>query len=138
MGKYDDIINMDRPVSKKHSPMPIENRAPQFAPFAALTGYDDAVEETARLTDRKIEISEEERELLDETINEILSKKDINQTISAEYFVKDKVKEGGEYVCKTGLLKKVDAIEKTITWQDGTVVSIEDVIEIRIVQSTGD
>ena len=138
MGQYDDIINLDRPISKKHRPMPIENRAPQFAPFAALTGYDDVVEETARLTDRRIELSEEEKVKLDEKIAEILAISEDKLTIMVRYFVKDQNKEGGEYVSKTGVLKKIDSTGRVIIFKDGTVIALEDVFDVEIQSMSND
>ena len=92
MGKYDDIINMEHHVSKKHKQMTLHDRSAQFAPFAALEGYGDMVEETARIVDKKIEISEEKQKELDEKLRKL--KKDINlgQIATFIYFVPDSKK----------------------------------------------
>ena len=132
MGKYDDIIHLERPVSKNHTPMPLQNRASQFAPFAALTGYDDAVEETARLTDRKIELSEDERARLDEKIGAIYEYPGNKPDIIVTYFVKDSSKSGGKYEKKEGLLKKIDDLERILIFSDGTRVRIDDILDIEI------
>ena len=95
MSEYDDIIDLPRPKSR-HEPMPMSDRAAQFSPFATLTGYGDAIDETARLTDVRIELSEEERAELDYK-QQYLSTLDA-PTVSVTYFVPDERKSGGAYV----------------------------------------
>ena len=105
MNNYDDIINLNRPISK-HSHQSIESRASQFAPFAALVGYDSAIKETARLTDKKIEIDDGLKEMLNSKLNYINEHiKDMNE-ITITYFVKDTSKNGGKYIEKSGIVKK--------------------------------
>ena len=95
--KYDDIINLSHHVSSRHPQMPMMNRAAQFSPFAALTGYDDAVRETARLTDEKIELDEYEKEELDRKIQWLGSHLDEHIPVSITYFQPDDRKAGGTY-----------------------------------------
>jgi len=122
---YEDIINMPRPVSKKRRPMPILNRAAQFAPFAALTGYDDAVEETARLTGSKIELEEYEKEEIGRQLYFI--KEDIKNKpeVSITYFVPDELKDGGEYVNFKGILKKIDELNQVVVTDDGLKIPMD-------------
>ena len=127
MNEYDDIIDLPRPKSK-HEPMSMSDRAAQFSPFAALTGYGDAISETARLTDRRIELSEEERAELDYKL-QYLSTLD-SPTVTVTYFVPDGRKSGGAYVTHTGTLKRVDELERALLFADGTSVETDEVVEI--------
>ena len=99
--KYDDIINLPHPVSKKHPQMPLLDRAAQFAPFAALTGYGEALTETARLTDTKIELDEGEIERINAKINYLIDNLETAPTVEITYFVPDKKKKGGKYPQKS-------------------------------------
>ena len=134
MGKYDDIINLQRPISKNHRPMPVENRAAQFAPFAALTGYDDAVEETARLTDRRIELSEEMKQDLDNILMEIRNTHSPDKNVRVTYFVPDLLKEGGEYVTEDVIIKKVDDLSRQIILSDKRIIKIDDILRMEIIE----
>ena len=125
--EYDDIIDLPRPKSR-HEPMPMSDRAAQFSPFAALTGYGDAIDETARLTDHRIELSEEERAELDYK-QQYLSTLDA-PTVTVTYFVPDERKSGGAYVTRTGVLKRIDEVERAMVFADGTRVGMDDVVEI--------
>ena len=127
MSKYDDIINLSRPVSKKHKPMTMENRAAQFAPFAALNGYAMAVEEAGRITLDKKELSEDMAEL----INNILNKLKINRLrVKITYFVADDKKSGGKYVVYRGYVKKIDMDKGVIVTEDNNIIFINDIAEI--------
>lgn len=131
-GKYDDIINLSHNVSKKHPQMPMEERAAQFAPFAALVGYEDAVEETARLTDKKIELDEEAKNILDmkmQMLNEQM-KVQIYPKVTIMYFVPDLKKDGGKYIQISGTIKKIDEFKQLVILDDKTEISINDVISI--------
>lgn len=128
--KYKDMIYMDRPISKKHTPMPLENRAAQFAPFAALTGYDDAVNETSRLTVNKIELSEEKKAELDLTLSNLNSVITTNPKASITYFVPDSLKAGGDYVTVNASISKIDSVSRTIILMDRSVIAIDDIISI--------
>lgn len=129
MTEYDDIIDLPRPKSK-HEPMPMSDRAAQFSPFATLTGYGDAIDETARLTDVRIELSEEERAELDYK-QQYLSTLDA-PTVSVTYFVPDERKSGGAYVTHTGALKRIDEVERAMVFADGTRVDMDEVVGIEL------
>lgn len=133
MTNYDDIINLPHHRSKKHPHMPLIDRAAQFSPFAALTGHDAAIKETARLTDRRIELDEYEIAVLDEklqTIREQLNAKKIYPEITVTYFQPDDRKAGGEYLVVTGHVKKMDEYAKCMIMSDGQRILIEDIIEL--------
>ena len=131
MTEYDDIIDLPRPKSK-HEPMPMSDRAAQFSPFAALTGYDAAIAETARLTDQRIELSEEERAELDYK-QQYLATLDA-PTVTVTYFVPDERKTGGAYVTHTGVLKRVDEVERMVVFKDGLRVPLDEVMDIKCEQ----
>ena len=128
--KYDDIINLPHHVSRKHPRMSIHDRAAQFAPFAALTGHGEAIAETARLTDRKIELDDYERLKLDEKL--LILQEHIMEMpeISVTYFCPDKKKEGGKYVPITKALRKINDMERTLLMEDGMQIRIEDILGV--------
>ena len=126
--KYDDIINMPHHVSSKRHRMSMIDRAAQFSPFAALTGYDDAVKETARLTDKRIELDEYEKAALDEKLRFALENPEKEITIT--YFKPDAKKDGGTYINSTGKLKKVDDYERVVVLVGGLKIPIEEITEI--------
>lgn len=128
MGKYDDIINLPHHVSDFHKPMPVENRAAQFAPFAALTGHNEAIAETARYTEPMKELSEEESNMLSRILHKALSDK---AEICLTYFSTDKTKSGGTYKMKSGKIKKWDEIENNLLMHDGTILPLNMVINIK-------
>ena len=128
--QYADIINLPHHVSKKRPQMNLIDRAASFAPFAALTGYDDAVKETARLTDTKLELDENTKEILNDKLQIVLEMNSDDLPVSITYFVPDKKKAGGAYVVKTGVIKRYDEYERQIIFTDKSSVSIDDVIEI--------
>ena len=130
MNKYDDIISLPCPTSSKHPRMSAHARAAQFSPFAALTGHEAAIAETARMTDRKIEISDDAKEILDERLSYLISMIDSSPEITVTYFVADKRKSGGAYIAYTGNLCFVDGMKRTMLFSDGTVISIDDVYDI--------
>ena len=124
-GKYDDIINLERHVSLKHPRMPISDRAAQFAPFAALTGYDGAIDETGRYTDNMVELSEDARELLDRKqffLGHIIEKR---PEITVTYFVHDAKKSGGEYKKISGNLKAIDEYKRELVFTSGIRISVD-------------
>ena len=133
MSNYEDIINLERPISKKHGKMSIGDRVAQFAPFAALTGFGAVIKETARLTDSKIELDEEEKQILNQKLQIIKSKLTEMPFITLTYFEKDLLKEGGKYINLTGNIKKIDEYNQEIVMTDGTKIRIEDIIEINFV-----
>ena len=130
MDKYKDIINLPHKQSTKRPHMSLLDRAAQFAPFAALTGYDDAVKETARLTDEKIEMSEENLNVLNMKYQILVDKLDEEHEVIFTYFVPDGAKSGGAYVTKQGIVKKMDDYERLITLFDGTKIPMDDVLTI--------
>ena len=127
---YDDIINLPHYVSKKRSQMSIEARSAQFAPFAALTGYDEQVKETARLTDKKIELEDGEKEILNNKLLYILENINSKPEIIFTYFIKDNKKDGGRYKEKIGIVRKIDMIEQYIQLIDRTKIPINDIIAL--------
>ena len=132
MNKYEDIIDLPHYVSKKHPQMTIEARAAQFAPFAALTGFEDDVKETARLTDRKIEIDEEIKKELDyklQIIKNNISKKPL---VTITYFISDDKKQGGKYVTIKAKIIKIDSDNKAILLENKNIVYIKDILNINI------
>ena len=127
--KYDDIINLPYEKSKAHPHMSNSDRAAQFAPFAALTGYEELIKETARVTEKKILISSEKKLDISNKLEYISSLKDNDVDIAIIYFVKDKTKSGGKYVEETTKKIKVDTYHKTIRFNN-SVVKIDDVFDI--------
>ena len=127
MGAYDDIINLPHPTSAKHPRMSMAARAAQFSPFAALAGHGAAIRETARITDRRIELTEEEKAVLDEKLCLLL---DTGGEAAFTYFLPDEKKNGGAYVTAAGSIKKLDLMEHRVILADGAVIPVEDILEI--------
>ena len=130
MGNYDDIIDLPHHVSETHPPMSRADRAAQFSPFAALTGYDAAVRETARVTERRIELDEGVKAELNARLNCILEHLSEHPQVSITYFMPDEKKSGGAYRTVTGAVRKLDSFAKTLTLVDGTVVPMEEMIHV--------
>lgn len=128
--KYDDIVNLEHHVSTKHPRMSLENRSAQFAPFSALTGYEEAVTEEARVTESRIAIDEEAKIEVNEKLNYIMKNLDKNIIVSVTYFEKDKKKQGGRYKTIKGIIKKIDDFRKTIEMQTGEIIKIEELKKI--------
>lgn len=127
---YDDILDLDRPVSKNHRPMSREDRAAQFSPFAALTGYEDAITETARLTETRIELTEAQKEQLDYTLQQIRQRLSEQPEVTVTWFIPDAYKEGGRYETRTGHLKKLDAYKQELIFAEGFCVPVADLTEL--------
>lgn len=127
---YDDIINLPHPTSKKHPRMATIDRAAQFSPFAALTGYDAAVKETARLTDQRIELDEYQKVSLDERLQIVQEHLRERLEISLTYFKPDDRKAGGSYLTITGVVKKIDNYERIVMMSDGTKIPIDEIFEL--------
>ena len=125
--RYDDIIHLPHPEPTTRPRMAMENRAAQFAPFAALTGYDAATREEARLVDMKQELSEDMKDMLDAKLAMIEQHIKEQPNIAITYFLPDEKKAGGRYVTISGNAKKLDGIERVITMTDGTKIPIADV-----------
>lgn len=130
MSRYDDIINLPHHVSKIRKPMPMINRAAQFAPFAALTGHDEAITETARQTTPKRILSSDEQEILSKRLAYAIGHIGERPNLTFTYFIPDTQKEGGRYVSTTGILRAYDDFEKRIVLEDGTVVLVETIVSI--------
>ncbi len=128
--KYSDIIKLKHHVSRKHPQMSMGARAAQFAPFAALTGFDDKVKETARQTSTKIELNEEEKTILDNKLQIIINRIKLRPVVTFTYFVKDLKKDGGRYVTVNGIVKKLDEYNGLIILEDNKQIPILDVISI--------
>ena len=127
MGEYDDIIDLPRPTSARHPRMPMADRAAQFSPFAALTGHGAAIRETARLTDRKIELTEDEKTVLDEKLCLLL---DTGGEAVFTWFLPDERKDGGAYVTAAGSIRKLDLPGRRVILTGGAVIPVEDILEI--------
>ncbi|NBJ92965.1 YolD-like family protein [Parablautia muri] len=127
---YEDMINLPRHISKGHPPMPIMERAAQFSPFAALTGYEDAIKETGRLTDERAELDEDEKTVLDKKLRILKELEREQPEVAITYFKPDAYKAGGAYVTAKGSVKKIDVYEGVIRMQDGTSIPVEDLTEI--------
>ncbi len=128
--KYKDIINLPHHQSKRRPRMSMIDRAAQFSPFAALTGHNDAIIETARLTDRKIELDEGTKSVLNEKIQMISDYLSEMPTVTFTHFEPDTKKGGGAYLKTTGTVKKIDDFNKEIYLTDGTIILIEHIYEI--------
>lgn len=134
MGKYDDIIHLPYPVSTTRPRMSIHDRAAQFSPFSALTGYEDSVRETARLTERKTELDEDKKEILDRCLLQLEAESRDKRKVCITYFQRDKKKEGGIYLSITGELKKIDLYNRYLLMTDGQKIAIEEITEIEIIE----
>ena len=129
-GKYDKIMGLPHHVSKTRPQMPMSDRAAQFAPFAALTGYDSAIKETGRLTDERIELDVEALSALDMKYQLLMEALDEAPEVTITYFQPDERKAGGKYVSAVGAVKKIDDFERRITMRDGTRIPMDDVLSI--------
>ena len=138
-GQYDDIIRLPHPDSPKHPRMSLYDRAAQFSPFAALTGYAGVIRETARLTDRKIELDqrmeldEYEMARVDAELQRLQELLPGRPTASITYFVPDERKNGGSYQTVTGEVKRIDAVNGMIQMADRQLIPIADVFSIEII-----
>lgn len=129
MSRYDDIINLERPISAKHPPMARIDRAAQFAPFQALSGFGATIIEEARLTDERPELDENEKERLDMRLA-MLTETSSDPEVTLSVFVKDPKKSGGQIVEKTVRIKRIDETERVIIARDGSRISMDDVMGI--------
>ena len=129
-GKYDKIMGLPHHVSKTRPQMPMSDRAAQFAPFAALTGYGAAIKETGRLTDERIELDVEALSALDMKYQLLMEALDEAPEVTITYFQPDERKAGGKYVSAVGTVKKIDDFERRITMRDGTRIPMDDVLSI--------
>lgn len=127
---YEDIINLPHHVSPTRPRMSMADRAAQFSPFAALSGYGDAVRETARLTGQRIELDESAKAALDEKLRLLAEVIEDRPEAAITYFLPDRKKAGGEYVTATGQVKKVDAVAQELVMANGRIIPIADIIEV--------
>ena len=130
--RYDDIIHLPHHVSKTRPQMSMMDRAAQFSPFAALTGYDAAIKETGRLTDEKIELGEETKAVLDRKQRYLSDMISVQPEITVTYFLPDGRKAGGSYAVKTGALARIYGYERELKFCDGTRIRMDDVVDIHI------
>ncbi len=123
--KYDDIIHLPHPVSDKRPGMPMIDRAAQFSPFSALTGYEDVIEETGRLTDHALELTDSRKDQLNEQLRILEENSRIHPAVTVVYFEPDQRKNGGSYVTATGHVKRVDSYEQVLRLSDGREIPLE-------------
>lgn len=126
--RYDDMLNMEAPEPIRR--MDRAARAAQFAGFRALTGHDELLDETARFTDKKLELDEVEKESLDVKMQAIIEDIHNEPIVRVTYFEKDKTKPGGRYISHTGIIKKIDLSRKEIFFIDGVIVSVKDILKL--------
>ena len=127
---YDDIIRLPHHISQNHPQMPLRDRAAQFAPFSALTGYEAAAGETARLTSERRELDAQEAEELNRRLSELAARLPDRPEVTIEYFVPDDRKAGGAYVSVTGVVRNISVPERTLVMEDGTVIPLDDIASI--------
>lgn len=130
--RYDDIINLPHYQSKERQHMSLHDRAAQFAPFAALTGHEEAIEETARLTEEKMILDDTAVERINERLFEISQHLSEKWNVAITYFKPDAHKKGGAYLTDTGTVKKIDTTENMVIMDSGIRISMEEIIEIDI------
>ncbi len=123
--KYDDIIHLPHPVSERHPGMPLYDRAAQFSPFSALTGYEDVIEESGRLTDDSTELTESSQSHINEKLNILAENLAICPMVTVTYFEPDSRKSGGSYVTITGHVKRIDSYEQVLRFADGVEIPME-------------
>lgn len=130
-GPYDDMLNMPHPTSRQHPRMSRSDRAAQFAPFAALSGHSAALVETARLTERRIELDEDVKAALDLKQQMLMDRIDEHPDVFGDHGSSlDGKKDGGSYVTTTGRLKRIDEVERVLVMEDKTTVPLDDIISI--------
>lgn len=127
---YEDIIHLPHHVSPRRPQMSLHDRAAQFAPFAALTGHEEAVKESARLTEEKIELDENEKQLLDQKLQYIREHLTDETKVMITYFEPDCKKAGGKYLEHDGIVKKIKEYDNLIIMENGTEIPITDILKI--------
>lgn len=131
---YKDIIHLPRHVSKTYKPMPMIDRAAQFSPFAALTGHDAAIKETARTTENRVKLDVYMEEELDNKLQILISQIKHQPKVKITYFEQDEKKDGGTYVSVMGRVKKIDQYKRIILMNSGTKINIDDMIDIEEIE----
>lgn len=129
-GPYDDIIHLPRPVSKKHPPMPLSKRAAQFLPFAALTGFEGEIAETARLTQVAPELGEDALLDLDQQLSRLRQPLPEQPEVTATCFILDDKKTGGHYETLTGRARRLDEVNRCLILTDGTKIDLDTIVEL--------
>lgn len=127
---YEDIINLPPHISAKHQQPTMEERAARFSPFAAITGYEEMVLEEARVTEKRIELSDDTKQRLNEKLTIISDFIDDKPTLKFTYFVPDKRKDGGAYIDTIGIVKRIDEYGKQVILTNGTIIKIDDISDI--------
>jgi len=130
IGKYDDIIDLPHHVSPTRPQMSMMDRAAQFSPFAALTGHEEAIAETGRLTDEKIELNEEALSILNTKFQMLIDRLNDKPKVIFTYFQPDERKDGGAFLPIEGIVKKVDVFERLVILQEGTKLQMDNVLDI--------
>lgn len=129
---YEDIINLPRPVQLNRPRMPQASRAAQFAPFAALVGYEESVRETARVTERRIELDEYLKADINVKLLAVADRIREHPLVEITYFRPDPKKEGGAYVTASGSAKKIDQYKRAVVLMDGTAIPIDEIIRVEV------
>ncbi len=127
---YEDIINLPHHKSKTHPHMSMKDRAAQFAPFAALTGYNEQVKETARLTDKRIDLDDSQKLMINEKLVMAIDKSGCNQSVSITYFKPDEKKEGGVYISVSGVIKRIYEYESFVLMDNGLKIPVNEILNI--------
>lgn len=127
---YEDILYLSPPVSKKHPKMSNRNRAAQFTPFAALSGYADIIAEASRITQERRSLTDSEKESLNRKLQYLLCHNDPPREITITYFQSDLRKAGGTYVSRTGAVKRYSHLAGTLVLLDGTAIPVEDILQL--------
>ena len=128
---YDSIIELPHHVSVRRQPMSRHDRAAQFAPFAALTGHDAAIRETARLTDGQIELDESSKETLNRILLNLLAHIHTHPEVTVTYFIPDRKKDGGKYAVVSGRVQKIDAYAHTLHLTDGCTIPVDNIRDLQ-------
>ena len=131
-GPYDDIIDLPRPVSRKHPPMPMMKRAAQFLPFAALTGFEGEIAEAARLTENAPELGEDALVALDEQLDLLRQRLAERPEITVTRFLPDERKAGGRFETLTGQVRRVDEAGRALILTDGVRIDLDTVVELTV------
>lgn len=134
-GEYDDIIDLPRPISSNRRRMSASDRAAQFAPFSALTGYGDTVNEVKRLTHERIELDEYEKELIDRKLQYLFDNVKAMPKVKITYFIHDSKKSGGEYVTAEGRVEKIDDYERMVILSDERTINIDEIFSLEICEA---
>ena len=130
--KYEVLLSMPHHVSKSHPQMSANDRAAQFSPFAALTGYEGVLQETGRVTEQRIDLTEEQKAVLDHRLRWLAEQGNSHPAVSITYFVKDARKEGGAYLTHSGKIRKIQEYERLLVLEDGILIPIDDILMLEI------